>query len=128
MSDFENVRDFSACNSMKEIQETPVGGDGEWLSPARPCQAEMPHKGHSIPWQPLPLPNSFLSLPAEFITTTDTQESAVDTTKAKRVRGERLGDVATALQNVPKGLSPPRGFISLYFTQIQPPGWVSPLS
>ncbi|NXQ43794.1 PIGR protein, partial [Catharus fuscescens] len=47
MSDFENVRDLSACNSAKEIQETPVGGD-------------------------------------EFITTTDTQQSAVDTSKAKR--------------------------------------------
>ncbi|NXR17772.1 PIGR protein, partial [Cinclus mexicanus] len=27
MSDFENLRDFSACNSVKESQETPVGGD-----------------------------------------------------------------------------------------------------
>ncbi|NXH59990.1 PIGR protein, partial [Rhabdornis inornatus] len=47
MSDFENVRDLSASSSVKESQETPVGGD-------------------------------------EFITTTDTQESAADTTKAKR--------------------------------------------
>ncbi|KAM4885334.1 polymeric immunoglobulin receptor-like [Sylvia borin] len=47
MSDFESVRDFSASNGAKEIQETPVGGD-------------------------------------EFVTTTDTQESAADTTKAKR--------------------------------------------
>uniref|UniRef100_A0A8C3Y8K8 Polymeric immunoglobulin receptor n=1 Tax=Catharus ustulatus TaxID=91951 RepID=A0A8C3Y8K8_CATUS len=45
MSDFENVRDLSACNSAKEIQETPVGGDGEWPSPAQPCQVETPHKG-----------------------------------------------------------------------------------
>ncbi|NXY38341.1 PIGR protein, partial [Pomatorhinus ruficollis] len=27
MSDFESVRDFSASNSAKEVQETPVGGD-----------------------------------------------------------------------------------------------------
>ncbi|NXO87754.1 PIGR protein, partial [Sitta europaea] len=47
MSDFESVRDFSASNSAKESQETPVGGD-------------------------------------EFITTSDTAESAADTTKAKR--------------------------------------------
>ncbi|NWI03610.1 PIGR protein, partial [Tichodroma muraria] len=47
MSDFESVRDFSASSSVKESQETPVGGD-------------------------------------EFITTTDTLESAADTTKAKR--------------------------------------------
>ncbi|XP_066059845.1 polymeric immunoglobulin receptor-like [Chamaea fasciata] len=47
MSDFESVRDFSASNGAKEIQETPVGGD-------------------------------------EFITTVDAQESAADTTKAKR--------------------------------------------
>ncbi|NXB48507.1 PIGR protein, partial [Leucopsar rothschildi] len=47
MSDFENVRDLSASNRVKESQETPMGGD-------------------------------------EFITTTDTQESAADTMKAKR--------------------------------------------
>ncbi|NWT97488.1 PIGR protein, partial [Urocynchramus pylzowi] len=47
MSDFESVRDFSASNSVKESQETPMGGD-------------------------------------EFITTTDTLESAANTTKAKR--------------------------------------------
>ncbi|XP_064255184.1 polymeric immunoglobulin receptor [Passer domesticus] len=47
MSDFESVRDFSASNSVKESQETAMGGD-------------------------------------EFITTTDTPESAANTTKAKR--------------------------------------------
>ncbi|NXR45617.1 PIGR protein, partial [Hippolais icterina] len=47
MSDFESVRDFSATNGAKDIQESPVGGD-------------------------------------EFISTTGTQESAADTTKAKR--------------------------------------------
>lgn len=99
-----------------------MGGDGEWLSPAQPRGrvqpffAEIPHKSHRNTCQPLPLPNTFLSLPAEFITTTDTPESAADTTKAKRVRGGRreatdLGDVATALHSAPKGLSPPRDFI-----------------
>ncbi|XP_059723857.1 polymeric immunoglobulin receptor [Haemorhous mexicanus] len=47
MSDFESVRDFSASNSVKESQETPMGGD-------------------------------------EFITTTDTPDSAATTAKAKR--------------------------------------------
>uniref|UniRef100_A0A8C3MQC9 Polymeric immunoglobulin receptor n=1 Tax=Geospiza parvula TaxID=87175 RepID=A0A8C3MQC9_GEOPR len=68
----------------------------------------------------------------EFITTTDTPDSAANTTKAKRVRGGRreatdLGDVATALHSVPGGLSPPRGFI---YTQVlsilprsSPCGW-----
>ncbi|NXY08697.1 PIGR protein, partial [Pteruthius melanotis] len=34
MSDFESVRDYSASNSacVKESQETPVGGDGEWVT------------------------------------------------------------------------------------------------
>ncbi|NWI48278.1 PIGR protein, partial [Picathartes gymnocephalus] len=34
MSDFESVRDFSASNSacVKETQETPIGGDGEWVT------------------------------------------------------------------------------------------------
>ncbi|NWU40997.1 PIGR protein, partial [Hylia prasina] len=47
----------------------------------------------------------------EFITATGTLDSAADTAKAKRVSGGRrgvtdLGDVATALQPVPKGPSP----------------------
>lgn len=138
MSDFESVRDFSASNSAKEIQETPVGGDGEWLTPAQPRGQEQPEIPHKSPTNShCPLPNTFFSPPAEFITTKDTQESAADTTKAKRVSGGRreateLGDVATALQSVPKGLCPPRGFI---YTQVlstlpgsSPRGWVSPLS
>lgn len=52
MSDFESVRDFSASNGMKETQETPVGGDGECLTPTlpwgqgQPFLAETPHKTH----------------------------------------------------------------------------------
>lgn len=90
-------------------------------------------KATETPASRCPLPNTFLSLPAEFITTTtDTPDSAANTTKAKRVRGGRreatgLGDVDKALQSVPWGLSPPRGFI---YTQVlsilprsSPHGW-----
>lgn len=54
MSDFESMRDYSATNSacVKDSQETPMGGDGEWLTPAQPrgqtqpFLAEIPPKSH----------------------------------------------------------------------------------
>ncbi|NWW03016.1 PIGR protein, partial [Oreocharis arfaki] len=76
MSDFESIRDCSASNSACVKDSQETPVGGD-----------------------------------EFITTTDTPESTADTKKAKRVRGGRreaseLGHVATALQPLPKGLSP----------------------
>lgn len=88
-------------------------------------------KATETPASLCPLPNTFLSLPAEFITTTtDTPDNAANTTKAKRVRGGRreatdLGDVASAV--CPMGAVFSQGLYlypgALHFTQVSPHGW-----
>lgn len=80
---------------------------------------EMP----AHPWPPHP--NTSLSLPAEFITTVATPESAAETKKAKRVgEGRReptdLGDTTTALQPLPKELPSPRGLIYTWVLSLLP--------
>lgn len=134
MSDFESVKEYSASNNacVKESQETQIGGDGRLLTDGlalhpqhKRCRGrglqKYPTKATEIPAHRCPPhPNTSLSLPAEFIATTATPESAAETKKAKRVRGGRreptdLGGTATALQPPPKELSSPRGLI---YTQV----------